>query len=333
MIMNPCNTIDMSSKDLPFLLTIPTPSASALLSSSGMLSGTCKGNCAVLRFLNSIPGPQSPRPKAVNAAQDVSALPSQSNRWTDADQLMADEDGGSKTRAHARNYPAAEAAAQQEIEEDDQAWYYRNPHRYVRWPKNARLRMQKRKRIMRGVATGEEGAPTNRTLFAAFLMRHYPSIRVDSLLGTEDVEDCHRDEWLHGGTEMVLPSPQWNGDSRSSGSQQGLATGHSSILSPSNLIADEWQEELFTPNEARIGYGPRSRRISISSSVESYTSSIDSYDSAVSAHSSTHLDHDSPPLKVEIASYHPGTFSNAGLSGIRHKPSIPHLRNGGVAGH
>ena len=79
-------------------------------------------------------------------------------------------------------------------DEDDYAWYYRNPHRYVR----LRMRMHSRRRLQSRQESGEaEGVPTttNRNLFSAYLQRHFGSAMAFSSKSESDMADFQ----LNGG--------------------------------------------------------------------------------------------------------------------------------------
>ncbi|KIM48522.1 hypothetical protein M413DRAFT_20906 [Hebeloma cylindrosporum] len=63
-------------------------------------------------------------------------------------------------------------------DEDDYAWYYKNPQRYIRRPRDLRMRMHSRRKLHSRWEGGEaEGVPTatNRSLFSAYLQRHFGS--------------------------------------------------------------------------------------------------------------------------------------------------------------
>lgn len=164
------------------------------------------------------------------------------------------------------NFREAEPAVQTELEEDDYAWYYRNPQRYVWRPRNARKRMHRRKRVMFGVATGEEGAPTNRSLFIAYLhQQHYSPALLLPLLGSDDKIGT----WdAHSSKEK----------SRSVNDIAIIHDEESALLSMSDL-----QEDLFSPHEYRSSHGPARERTSCSSSIESFEPSIFFFSSATSS--------------------------------------------------
>lgn len=63
-------------------------------------------------------------------------------------------------------------------DEDDYTWYLKNPQRYIRRPRDLRMRMHNRRKLHSHRENGEEeGVPTatNRTLFSAYLQRHFGS--------------------------------------------------------------------------------------------------------------------------------------------------------------
>lgn len=161
------------------------------------------------------------------------------------------------------NLREGEAAVQKELEEDDYAWYYRNPHRYVWRPRNARKRMHRRKRVMYGVATGEEGAPTNMTLFIAYLLhQQYSPTLIQPLSGPEG----HKKPT--SATEEEAP----------------LATAVAEGYNEASLYSmPDVQEDLFSSNEYRSSHGPERGYTSCSSSMESSDSSCPSISSAASS--------------------------------------------------
>jgi len=329
--------------DAPFQLSIPTPSASALLTSSKILS-TYKVQ-AFQRFLDAIPVSPCCTSKAPRSPIDVVAT-LQNSRHANTDRSKRLEGGTKPDAQYVRTCAEADAAAQREIDEDDYAWYYRNPQRYNRRPRNSRLRMQRRKKIVCGVATGEEGAATNRTLFAAYLARYYPSIRVTSSVAKEEgkhkqsevlADDC--------GTEDTEDS--WKmvsgGGVQISEELTKMLHGTQSIVEISSVDStmEDWQEDLFSPNEAYANrFNSRSRSFSISSSIQSYSSTYSYYDSAAS---SVRLSYESPPIEVKIEAGRLGSFidtcncdipnklltsplSNPSATVVRRHLSLPFLR-------
>ena len=73
-------------------------------------------------------------------------------------------------------------------DEDDYAWYYKNPHRYVR----LRMQMHSRRRLQSRLESGEgEGVSTatNMSLFSAYLQRHFGSAMAFSSESESDTVD------------------------------------------------------------------------------------------------------------------------------------------------
>lgn len=82
-------------------------------------------------------------------------------------------------------------------DEDDYAWYYKNPQRYVRRPRDLRMRMHSRRRLHTHREGGEaEGVPTttNRSLFSAYLQRHFGSTMAFSF--SNDLAGADGDEFV-----------------------------------------------------------------------------------------------------------------------------------------
>jgi len=75
---------------------------------------------------------------------------------------------------------ADRTGAEEDVEEDedDYAWYYNNPQRYIHRPRDLRMRIHSRRRLNSHWVGGEEEevpAATNRSLFSAYFHRHYGS--------------------------------------------------------------------------------------------------------------------------------------------------------------
>ncbi|KAH9484517.1 hypothetical protein JR316_0003999 [Psilocybe cubensis] len=190
-----------------------------------------------------------------------------------SERLKRTESGGDISGYHQgprqeNNKPAnlrdAEAAAQRELEEDDYAWYYRNPHRYVWRPRNARKRMHRRRRIIHGVAAGEEGAPTNMSLFIAYLQsQQYSPTLIRPLLVSEARNKSTSVTEDEGPHSMALVDHDDE--------------------DASMLSMPDAQEDLFSPNECHFTDGPEHEYTSYSSSLESSDSSCVTISSAASS--------------------------------------------------
>ncbi|KDR69335.1 hypothetical protein GALMADRAFT_145710 [Galerina marginata CBS 339.88] len=170
---------------------------------------------------------------------------------------------------HPKTFWEAELAAQREIDEDDYAWYYRNPHRYTWRPRaqstsvSTRLRLYTRRRkIMYGVATGGEGAPTNNALFSAYVVRHFRDVCVEFGGCEENAEGKQYGKERDGSVAKAVAWREQISEQAKPGIQLSMSGSQ-----------EDWQEELFSP----VGESSRShhlfRRASRSSSIETYTSS------------------------------------------------------------
>lgn len=137
---------------------------------------------------------------------------------------------------------------------------------------------------MCGVATGEEGAPTNMTLFAAYVVRHFEDVSA-GFGGSEVKADSYSEE-RKSGQERNEPVS----GTGAVGTEQCLEQGKTSMQPPisgnkeSTLLSmEDWQEELFSPMENSNPSHHRFRRASQSSSIETYTSSSNSSSSSPSS--------------------------------------------------
>lgn len=228
--------------------------------------------------------PKSSQHRVTKMRRTLSESPSASSPATSASESFAFEDAHSLLSVHADSIPtSAETSTRSQYtsahahwsvertegadEDDDYAWYFRNPHRYIWRPRPSSLR---HKRNSSNIVTGADGqrysrngdgdgGEVNMLLFAAYLERHYAATPLSATFNYESaptracaagaqaavgmiedgsrIEDCDRARNLRADRRMGASEEKTHSDD-----------GASTVFSTST---DDWDAPTLTNGSLR----------------------------------------------------------------------------------
>ncbi|KJA24208.1 hypothetical protein HYPSUDRAFT_65708 [Hypholoma sublateritium FD-334 SS-4] len=102
-----------------------------------------------------------------------------------------------------KRMPLPDAVAAATDDDDEYAWYFKNPHRYVWKPRERRTARTHRRTPLYGELGAARDVEMNRSLFASYLIRHYGAAPVAEAQGSLRQQDTRRSS-VHAAPERTL---------------------------------------------------------------------------------------------------------------------------------